>query len=141
MMKASAATVISASPIPISAWTNNMAGTTMSEAGCAAQPQFERGGQGGGHHRQPGRESRHPQPDPISAIRNQPVQAVTNRSSQDAHVKDIGAHRQQTAILEQQSLHGDNRRHDHHRRPGTEDDGCQRSARAGGPRCRLPPGS
>ena len=141
MIKASAATVIIASPIPISACTPSMAGTTIFQQCGAAQPQLEGSGQSGGHHGQPGRDSGNGQSGPCAAAGDQPVQSIADHGGQESHVEDVGAHHQQAAVLEEQSLHGDDRGHHQDRRPRVPARWPPARRPTSDRTCRPPPGS
>ena len=94
----------------------------------AGEGQLQRDGQGGDEDGEPaggeaaGEEATFPPPD---KRRNRREDGVGHGGADDAHVEDVGAERQQTAVLEDQRLNADHAGEDENGGPGAEQDGRQ----------------
>ena len=99
-----------------------LAGEVPESASCSATRQR------GDHDRQPGSQEAAGEQAP-AAPAGQPAHGVVShvghRHADDAHVEDVGAQRQQPAILEDQRLDADHAGHHQDGRPGAEQDGGQ----------------
>ena len=131
-MKASAAMVIRASPMPMRTWTPTIAGRaidsgvvplTASSSAMQTDPATT------DDHAAMAAAGIRARSSPPSSRRDSAVENEAAERPDDAHVEDVGAHHDEPAVLEDERLDGDDAGHDERARPGPEQHGREDAAK------------
>ena len=132
--RSTAATVITASPTPISAWTPSIAGSTVPSGTVPETRELDRRGRRAGHHREPRRHAaRRPRNARArrggsTARAERAARAPAPSAPMHAHVEDVRPERRDAAVGEQERLHDEHHRQHQAGEPRPEQDRRQRRA-------------